>query len=625
MSRFVQFDTVRWHTAALVRSFTRSSQAEATETLQPILPFESRTTRPPSRSPEAGPLVVAGVALTTAAVVVLLAAYDRGPFRSLYTATETGPPVQQSLGLNEMRRETLTQSLEAYLARRADDRRRLDTLVVAFGRQTSGFQTALERTIQEGSGLDAPDLTALREADTGVAEARARVRSSVVSQNFDEIRADAGLTNAEGVLVMLQARAVKSAKPLSDLADRLAGARGLYSDMLRVKHDAETEHAALLASVSGAQDVPVEHPKPAVMSAFGPTLPVWPVAIWFLAVGGVVAVSMTALQNRYLRTQFIRPLEQVRETLRDAESGNHTARVDLGGAGIVTEVQESLNDMLETIQLQVVPRVEHERTVSNLVESHEQITRRERLAAADELAAGVVADLDERVASAVGFAEMARRHMGSPKLEHDLGALIDQLTEVGRVMRRLTNAPARTEMPVVRLNALAAEVADIARQHVWPKVDVSLRVAAGDHIVKGDASRLRQAVLNLVSNARAAMPTGGQLWIEVGRLQSAGADGSSEMTAQPESLVLRVRDTGRGIPQAQLTRLFEPFDSTNAAAGAGLGLPQVAGIMAQHGGGVRVESQEGLGTTVSLLFPCAQEEQSRLDDEDTVEALALAS
>jgi signal transduction histidine kinase len=624
----MQIDDAGWFrrlTAAMFQRVGGTQPVDAGETSQPALPFEVRTARPSSgRAQSAGLLVLTALVLLGAAGVIVLAGYDRGPFKMLHVPERPVTSTGQAAAEASARRDAVVSSVESNLARRGDYQRWLDDLSSSFGRQTSGFQTTLNVAIRMGSGLTPTDRAALREAEAGVQETRTVLRARLADEDVRGAKVDAGLTKAEGVLAALVAasRSDVSSKPLADLTNRLAGARSLFADITRVKSELEAGRANLLTDVSRSLEMPSE-PEQADATAFGPRLPVWPVTLWFLAVGALL-MTATAFHARYLRHRTQQSLAAMRDVFRAVESGDQASRVEVSGTGLLAEVQTSLNDMLETLQLKVVSRVEHERTVSNLVESHEQTTRRERLAAADELAAGVVADLDERVASAVGFAEMARRHMGSPKLEHDLGALIDQLTEVGRVMRLLTKAPVREEMSMVHLNTLANEVADIARQHVWPKVDVSLRMAEGDHFVKGDAGRIRQAVLNLVSNARAAMPGGGQLSIEVGRLQSAGvSDGSSELIAQPDSLVLRVRDTGRGIPQAQLRTLFEPFDSTSQAAGAGLGLPQVAGIMAQHGGGVRVESQEGLGTTVSLLFPCVMDSAQQYDE--SVQELALAS
>ena len=598
----------------------------ADTTAQPVLPFEARSTKPASDRALLAPAVVTVLALVAGAGVLVGAAYERGPFSTNRSPERSAEPNDRATISVAQRSEALAESVNLHVAVTTDYHRWLETLTAAFGREAAAMETALDTVIQSGGGLDDSDRAALRDAADGIASTKALVRPRLASADFGQAREDAGLTNAEGVIALLAGRpGWQTSKALSDLRTRVVGARSLLVDIVRVHDELEATRAGLAAGLAASLE-PVKTPAPIKTATLGPSLPVWPVVALFVVMGGLIGFGANVLHTRDRRQSFEQPLATMRNVLQSVESGDHTPRVDVTGRGTMAETQELLNAALEAIQVRVVSRVEHERTVSNLIASHEQTTRRERLAAADELAAGVVADLDERVTSAVGFAEMARRSALSPAMDHDLGALIDQLTEVGRVMRRLTKAPARTETPLVRLDALAAEVADMAKQHVWPKVDVSLRVADGEHLVAGDVGRLRQAVLNLVSNSRAAMPGGGQLWIEVGRMQSAGAsDGSLEMGSPVDSLVLRVRDTGRGISQANLGRLFEPFVTTEDNTGAGLGLPQVAGIMAQHGGGVRVESQEGLGTTVSLLFPRAQRQTTDEVDEEAIEELAIAS
>lgn len=617
-----------------IRGFGRARHADslqrhdewlepATETAQPGLPFESRSDERVADRRLLAPIVVTILALVTGAGALVAAAYERGPF-------STGRSAEQSVAMDRQaeisvtqRAEALADAVNAHVAQNAEYHQRLGKLTTAFGQEATAAETLLNTMLQSGGGLDDADRTSLTDAVAGVARTKANVDSRLAASDLGSAREDAGLTNAEGVIDLLLTRpGWQKSKTLSEVKTRVAGARGLLVDVVQVHDEIEAARRGLAAELAARLEQPAATTVPAGTAVLGPSLPIWPVVALFVLMGASIGWGVSVLHARDRRQSFEHPLAAMSDVLRSVEAGDHTPRVEVTGRGAMGGTQELLNAVLDATQTRVVSRVEHERTVSNLIASQEQTTRRERLAAADELAAGVVADLDERVTSAVGFAELARRHAVSPAMDHDLGALIDQLTEVGRVMRRLTKAPARTETPLVRLEALAAEVAGIAKQHVWPKIDVSLRVADGEHLVAGDAGRIRQAVLNVISNSRAAMPGGGQLWIEVGRLQSAGAsDGSLEMGAPVDSLVLRVRDTGRGISEANIGRLFEPF-TIEDASGAGLGLPQVAGIMAQHGGGVRVESQEGLGTTVSLLFPRAQRS---VTDLGVTEELAIAS
>jgi signal transduction histidine kinase len=137
-------------------------------------------------------------------------------------------------------------------------------------------------------------------------------------------------------------------------------------------------------------------------------------------------------------------------------------------------------------------------------------------------------------------------------------------------------------------------------------VDESLQLVqkplAGDNIqivasldrslppILGDASTLHQVLMNLLTNAREAMPTGGQIRIE------------TSPAARPGWIRLLVADTGPGIPAEALSKIFDPFFTTKRT-GTGLGLAVTYGIIQEHDGTVEVHSRPGAGTTISLSFP----------------------
>ncbi|WP_244561065.1 hybrid sensor histidine kinase/response regulator [Azospirillum oryzae] len=122
-----------------------------------------------------------------------------------------------------------------------------------------------------------------------------------------------------------------------------------------------------------------------------------------------------------------------------------------------------------------------------------------------------------------------------------------------------------------------------------------------------DPTQLEMAVLNLALNARDAMPGGGTLWILAGN-RSVGAGLVPGMVAG-DYVVLRVRDTGTGMPAEVQARAFEPFFTTKEVGrGTGLGLSMVHGLATQSGGGVELDSRQGLGTTVTLYLPRADQE-----------------
>jgi signal transduction histidine kinase len=121
-----------------------------------------------------------------------------------------------------------------------------------------------------------------------------------------------------------------------------------------------------------------------------------------------------------------------------------------------------------------------------------------------------------------------------------------------------------------------------------------------------DPSQFAAAILNLVINARDAMPQGGEVRISTARCHVKPAASESEGTGT--YVRVRVEDDGSGMPEEVVQRIFEPFFTTKGNKGTGLGIPQVSAFMSHVGGQVRVASEQGRGTTFDLLFPAVRPE-----------------
>lgn len=150
------------------------------------------------------------------------------------------------------------------------------------------------------------------------------------------------------------------------------------------------------------------------------------------------------------------------------------------------------------------------------------------------------------------------------------------------------------------LNKLLADMSQMLHRLIDERIELTIAAAPELSPVVGDVNSLEQVVLNLVLNARDAMPQGGRLVLQTAkaRFENGGGD----------CVRLSVIDTGMGIPKPVLAHLFEPFFTTKpAGAGTGLGLSTVYGIVKQHGGHIRASTEPGRGTRFDIDLPCAGE------------------
>lgn len=162
-----------------------------------------------------------------------------------------------------------------------------------------------------------------------------------------------------------------------------------------------------------------------------------------------------------------------------------------------------------------------------------------------------------------------------------------------------------TRPPPLDINEELAAIGNLIQQILGPEIQVEQDLAKDLGTTSADPTLLRNACLNLVANARHAMTSGGRLSIATSNIEIAAGTASSQIDAKPGAYVrLSIRDSGSGIPPETLRRIFEPYFTTKTQGGSlGLGLPLVREFCERFEGFVRVESNVGKGTTVSINLP----------------------
>jgi CheY-like chemotaxis protein len=229
----------------------------------------------------------------------------------------------------------------------------------------------------------------------------------------------------------------------------------------------------------------------------------------------------------------------------------------------------------------------------------------QKLEVIGRLAGSVAHDFNNLLTIVSGFTELLNQSMEPDDASR---IYLDEITKATDQAASLTQqllAFGRRQLlqpRVIDVNEIVSNMETMLRRLIGENIELSIRLEASPSSIRADAVQIQQAILNLVINARDAMPAGGTISITTGNARETpdvGAEGGADPL-----VTLVVADTGEGMDQQTLARIFEPFFTTKAVGkGTGLGLATVDGIVAQSGGRIRVSSALNQGTTFTVLLP----------------------
>lgn len=254
----------------------------------------------------------------------------------------------------------------------------------------------------------------------------------------------------------------------------------------------------------------------------------------------------------------------------------------------------------------------------------ERLRHAERMDAIGQLAGGVAHDFNNQLGGILGYADLLSERVPEGKEREWVEGIIKSATRATGLTRQLLAYARRGKFQreTVDLHALCRETADFLDRSIDKRIRVYLDLAAEESRVEGDVSQLQNALLNLAINARDAMPEGGSLRFSTRQSTLAGLDPNKGMNQVP-CIEVCVSDSGVGMGEETKRHLFEPFFTTKGPGkGTGLGLAAVYGTVQNHHGAIRVESELGKGTFITILLPLSGQDSRGTQEPEPCEPQA---
>jgi len=266
-----------------------------------------------------------------------------------------------------------------------------------------------------------------------------------------------------------------------------------------------------------------------------------------------------------------------------------------GEVGRVIELQRDITQQLS---------FRWEQKVQKLKQDFNYMIQEDRMISLGKLVASCVHEINNPIQGLMTFSRLMEEILakGQPtskdleEFKEYLSLMTPELERCGKIVSGLLSFSRDTalEYKSINLNEVLEAVMALTRHRLeLQSIKLSTHLHPGLLWVRGNASRLEQCLLNLVFNAVEAMPEGGDLWVV------------SELEPVQKNVLVEIRDTGSGIQEENLNHIFDPFFTTkDAGQGTGLGLSIAYGIVKNHSGHIRVESEVGTGSSFKLTFPC---------------------
>ena len=333
-----------------------------------------------------------------------------------------------------------------------------------------------------------------------------------------------------------------------------------------------------------------------------------------------IILLTAALSSLFLLTMIyfiLRPMKGVTNVAQSISNGNYSVRLNHKSRDEIGTVLTTIDNMLDKIQ-------ENYRTIKNekenaeaaekaLEKSQSAIVRQEKMASVGQLAGGIAHDFNNILSVINGYSELVLNDMEEDSPFKEYISTIHDAGEKGANLTKELLAFSRKqpiEMKASNINMTIDNMKNILKRLIGENIRFKICKHKSLKNVLADKTQLEQVLMNLVVNARDAMPNGGDLIIKTYNVHfNKGFDIDNDHINPGSYTMLSVKDTGQGMSKEIRKSIFEPFFSTKEVGkGTGMGLATVYGIIRQHGGYITVHSKFGEGTIFKVYIPTTDKE-----------------